>query len=237
MQPRRSFPPQKARVAPLTLPKYTLKSRAADARRISTHAPAHTSEAYRYGALLFAPANTDKAIRAPRLLFVPSLHCYAPLSLLSSRRAQAVASTATMPTYGALGITATLSVTDLQSSVSQVIDLKGNEEQRVDAKRIADLLSSGTPLVEQLIEADGKNWSHHHLGERDKTPLLVVLAGAEIAPGGVAETAAQKTEKEDAQASTVQLSQQTDSHPTLSMPPNSPGVLEAAWSVRGVRKC
>lgn len=128
-----------------------------------------------------------------------------------------------MPTYYALGITATLSVADLQGSLSNVVELKGSEEQRNDAKRVNDVLNAGTPLAEQAVSGDGEGKGvQRFLGENEDMPFSMVIAA-----DGVKLVKAEKEEgqskiaKDASKASSTQLDAQRDS--TGSPPGTLPG--------------
>lgn len=83
-----------------------------------------------------------------------------------------------MPTYCALGVTATLSVTDLQASQSNVFDLKQGQEQRSDAQRIHSVFANGRNLPERPIGKDGGDQGvQQFLGEQEDLPFFMVEAG------------------------------------------------------------
>ncbi|KAK5121322.1 hypothetical protein LTR85_005488 [Meristemomyces frigidus] len=92
-----------------------------------------------------------------------------------------------MPTYYALGISATLSVANLQASLSNVVDLKQGAEQRSDAQRINDVLNNGRNLPERPIgEGGGEQGVQQFLGEREDMPFFMVEAGEGVRRKGIA---------------------------------------------------
>ncbi|KXL43216.1 hypothetical protein M433DRAFT_5921 [Acidomyces richmondensis BFW] len=84
-----------------------------------------------------------------------------------------------MPTYHALGLTAKLSVTNLDASLSKVIDFRQGQEQRDDANRIFDVFSNGRDLPERPILQNGsEHGTLQFLGQREDIPFFMVEAGS-----------------------------------------------------------
>ncbi|KAK5131810.1 hypothetical protein LTR08_000565 [Meristemomyces frigidus] len=97
-----------------------------------------------------------------------------------------------MPTYFALGVTATLSVTSLEPSLSNVFDLKQRQEQRADAQRVSSVLANGRRLPERAIGADGtERRVQQFLGERQDVPFFMVEAGEGVRRDCVPDTGAE----------------------------------------------
>ncbi|KAK4543910.1 hypothetical protein LTR36_004684 [Oleoguttula mirabilis] len=92
-----------------------------------------------------------------------------------------------MPTYYALGISATLSVANLQASLSNVVDSKQGAEQRIDAQRISDVFKNARNLPERPIGEDGgEQGVQQFLGEREDMPFFMVEAGEGVRRKGIA---------------------------------------------------
>ncbi|KAF2765454.1 hypothetical protein EJ03DRAFT_207479 [Teratosphaeria nubilosa] len=79
-----------------------------------------------------------------------------------------------MPTYRALGITASLHTADLAKSCASVIDFRGGEAQREDAQRVIQALKDAVKLPEQPVEREVLQF----IGDHEDVPLFVVRAGA-----------------------------------------------------------
>ncbi|KAI7262427.1 hypothetical protein KC352_g9748, partial [Hortaea werneckii] len=82
-----------------------------------------------------------------------------------------------MPTYYSLGVTATLSVAPLADSLSTVVELKGGDEQRKDARRIEDVMANGRVLPEKPLPSPGQKGPQQFLGADQDMPFMMVLAG------------------------------------------------------------
>ncbi|KAK5731669.1 hypothetical protein LTR17_011140 [Elasticomyces elasticus] len=86
-----------------------------------------------------------------------------------------------MPKYHAVGVTASLSVSNLQSSWSNVFDLRMSAEQRADAERIENGFATGRKLPESPIGSDGSvKGVVQFVGEHEDLPIFVVEAGEEV---------------------------------------------------------
>jgi len=93
-----------------------------------------------------------------------------------------------MPTYHALGLTAKLSVADLDASVSKVIDFRQGQEQRDDANRIFDVFSNGHDLPERpIVEHGSEHGTLQFLGLQEDIPFFMVEAGGEETSTGHAQ--------------------------------------------------
>lgn len=75
-----------------------------------------------------------------------------------------------MPTHSALGVTASLKVADLRSSLSHRIDLNQGSEYRDDFQRISNLLENGESLLERPMHTQ-------NLGPSRDMTFLMVEAG------------------------------------------------------------
>ncbi|RMY25886.1 hypothetical protein D0867_00422 [Hortaea werneckii] len=85
-----------------------------------------------------------------------------------------------MPTYYSLGVSATLSVAELDASLSTVVELKGGEEQRKDARRIEDIMANGRVLPEKPLSPPGQKGPQQFLGANQDMPFTMVLAGESL---------------------------------------------------------
>ncbi|RMX86329.1 hypothetical protein D0869_03163 [Hortaea werneckii] len=85
-----------------------------------------------------------------------------------------------MPTYYSLGVSATLSVADLDASLSTVVELKGGEEQRKDARRIEEVMANGRVLPEKPLPPPGQKGPQQFLGANQDMPFTMVLAGESL---------------------------------------------------------
>ncbi|KAK1062533.1 hypothetical protein LTR74_010238 [Friedmanniomyces endolithicus] len=97
-----------------------------------------------------------------------------------------------MPTCHAAGVSATLSVANLQASRSNVFDLRMFAEQRLDAERIENVFATGRNLPERplTIEGDEKGVMQF-VGANEDMPLFMVEAGDGLARARSGETAHQ----------------------------------------------
>ena len=87
-----------------------------------------------------------------------------------------------MPTYSAVGITATLGVASLQESLSKVIDLKMGRHQSNDAKRIKEVFTHGHNLPEKSIGPGGSDHGVlQFLGPGEDMPCFMVEVGEHLA--------------------------------------------------------
>ncbi|KAK4892069.1 hypothetical protein LTR27_009419 [Elasticomyces elasticus] len=83
-----------------------------------------------------------------------------------------------MPKYHAVDVSASLSVSNLQSSWSNVFDLRMSAEQRADAERIDNGFATGRRLPESPIGRDGSTRGVvQFVGEHEDLPIFVVEAG------------------------------------------------------------
>ncbi|TKA69881.1 hypothetical protein B0A55_08827 [Friedmanniomyces simplex] len=83
-----------------------------------------------------------------------------------------------MPTYHATGVSASLSVANLQASSSNVFDLRMSAEQRLDAERIENVFASGRNLAENTIGHDGgEEGVVQFVGHNEDLPLFMVEVG------------------------------------------------------------
>ncbi|EMC98967.1 hypothetical protein BAUCODRAFT_386324 [Baudoinia panamericana UAMH 10762] len=104
-----------------------------------------------------------------------------------------------MPKYNAVGITATLSIANLQASCSNVFDLRMGTEQRADAERIEKVFAGGQLLVEKPVGEDGgEKGVLQFVGINEDVPLLVVEAGGTLL--GAQGLKSLVKQKDDAQA-------------------------------------
>lgn len=88
-----------------------------------------------------------------------------------------------MPTYNAIGLSASLTVADLASTCSNVIDKRMREQQRLDAERIDNIFSTAIKLPENVVGADGStSGAMQFLGAKHDIPVFVVEAGANVQP-------------------------------------------------------
>ncbi|RMY41983.1 hypothetical protein D0866_00236 [Hortaea werneckii] len=85
-----------------------------------------------------------------------------------------------MPTYYSLGVSATLSVAELDASLSTIVELKGGEEQRKDARRIEDVMANGRVLPEKPLPPPGQKGPQQFLGANQDMPFTMVLAGESL---------------------------------------------------------
>ncbi|KAK3653416.1 hypothetical protein LTR56_004620 [Elasticomyces elasticus] len=86
-----------------------------------------------------------------------------------------------MPKYHAVGVSASLSVSNLQSSWSNVFDLRMSAEQRADAERIENGFATGRKLPESPIGSDGSaKGVVQFVGEHEDLPIFVVEAGEAV---------------------------------------------------------
>lgn len=109
----------------------------------------------------------DHNTSRPRLVYLQQVHgaCLLP-------------SFGIMPTYNALGISASLLVTDLDKTLSDEIVLRMGASQQKDAKRIESALSKGRALVEQpLASNDSKVGVLQLVGDYEDMALFAVEAG------------------------------------------------------------
>lgn len=131
-----------------------------------------------------------------------------------------------MPRYYALGISATLSVADLQASLSNVVDLKQGADQRIDAQRISDVFNDGRNLPERPIGRDGgEQGVQQFLGEREDMPFFVVEAGEGVRWKGIAP---QTGETRELQASDVEDADADSPLTSLDATPSSGASLTRA---------
>ncbi|KAK4951032.1 hypothetical protein LTR10_011025 [Elasticomyces elasticus] len=90
-----------------------------------------------------------------------------------------------MPKYHAVGVSASLSVSNLQSSWSTVFDLRMSAEQRADAERIENGFATGRKLPESPIGSDGSTKGVvQFVGEHEDLPIFVVEAGEDVGKKG-----------------------------------------------------
>ncbi|KAK5719110.1 hypothetical protein LTR15_007633 [Elasticomyces elasticus] len=86
-----------------------------------------------------------------------------------------------MPKYHAVGVSASLSVSNLQSSWSNVFDLRMSAEQRADAERIEHGFATGRKLPEEPTGSDGGTKGVvEFVGEHEDLPIFVVEAGEAV---------------------------------------------------------
>ncbi|KAK5114003.1 hypothetical protein LTR62_003126 [Meristemomyces frigidus] len=91
-----------------------------------------------------------------------------------------------MPTFHAVGLTATLSVADLQTSCSNIVDKRMGKQQQADADRIYNVFSSGHKLQERPIGADGSTKGvAQYIGSKEDLPFFLVEAGEGVQSGAV----------------------------------------------------
>ncbi|GAB7364735.1 hypothetical protein MBLNU230_g5534t1 [Neophaeotheca triangularis] len=83
-----------------------------------------------------------------------------------------------MPTHSALGVTASLKVTDLHASLSRGIDLNQGSEYRDSTKRIDNLLENGERLLERPVQITNgvSDENAQLLGPNGDTPFFMVEA-------------------------------------------------------------
>ncbi|KJX94593.1 hypothetical protein TI39_contig4173g00015 [Zymoseptoria brevis] len=87
-----------------------------------------------------------------------------------------------MPTYSACGVTATLSLADLETSVTKTIDTRPGALNR-DGKRIEQVFAAGKPLRERPIGSDGSETGvMQFIGEDENLPCFVVEASERSRP-------------------------------------------------------
>ena len=90
-----------------------------------------------------------------------------------------------MPTYYALGLSATLAVVDLKPSLSEVFDLKQGHHQKQDALRIRDVFTSGFSLPESPIGADGtERGVQQFIGDNEDLTFYMAEAGESLRKHG-----------------------------------------------------
>ncbi|KAK3708808.1 hypothetical protein LTR37_011329 [Vermiconidia calcicola] len=86
-----------------------------------------------------------------------------------------------MPTYYANGITAKLTTCDLQSTLSDTIELRQGAAQREDAARVQNIFAQGCKLPERPIGQDGSDKSVlTFIGSNSDLPLYMVEAGESV---------------------------------------------------------
>ncbi|SMY23437.1 unnamed protein product [Zymoseptoria tritici ST99CH_1A5] len=87
-----------------------------------------------------------------------------------------------MPTYSACGVTATLSLADLETSVTKTVDTRPGALNR-DGKRIEQVFAAGKPLLERPIGSDGSETGvMQFIGEDENLPCFVVEASEHSRP-------------------------------------------------------
>ncbi|KAK1085114.1 hypothetical protein LTR48_004846 [Friedmanniomyces endolithicus] len=97
-----------------------------------------------------------------------------------------------MPTCHAAGVSATLSVANLQASRSNVFDLRMFAEQRLDAERIENVFATGRNLPERPLSTEGDGTGvMQFVGANEDMPLFMVEAGDGLAKARTSETAHQ----------------------------------------------
>ncbi|KAK0337791.1 hypothetical protein LTR91_010757 [Friedmanniomyces endolithicus] len=97
-----------------------------------------------------------------------------------------------MPTCHAAGVSATLSVANLQASCSNVFDLRMFAEQRLDAERIENVFATGRNLPERPLSTEGDGMGvMQFVGANEDMPLFMVEAGDGLARARSGETAHQ----------------------------------------------
>lgn len=80
-----------------------------------------------------------------------------------------------MPTYRSVDISASLCISELDETLSDVLNLRMGAEQMEDARRIQRVLDAGTTLREMPIGADGSEKGVlQFIGTYEDLPLLVV---------------------------------------------------------------
>ncbi|KAK3705082.1 hypothetical protein LTR37_013449 [Vermiconidia calcicola] len=86
-----------------------------------------------------------------------------------------------MPTYYANGITAKLRTCDLQSTLSDTIELRQGAAQREDAARVQNIFAQGRKLPERPIGPDGSDKGVlNFIGPNSDLPLYMVEAGQSV---------------------------------------------------------
>ena len=86
-----------------------------------------------------------------------------------------------MPTYGAVGITAKLSVANLADTLSSSIHLKQGPEAKETMKRIKNVFEAGRDIPERPIGADGNEKGVlQFIGDQEDIPFFMVEAGENI---------------------------------------------------------
>ncbi|KAK0933463.1 hypothetical protein LTR29_014980 [Friedmanniomyces endolithicus] len=97
-----------------------------------------------------------------------------------------------MPTCHAAGVSATLSVANLQASCSNVFDLRMFAEQRLDAERIENVFATGRNLPERPLSTEGDGMDvMQFVGANEDMPLFMVEAGDGLARARTSEMAHQ----------------------------------------------
>ncbi|RMZ01049.1 hypothetical protein D0862_06503 [Hortaea werneckii] len=110
-----------------------------------------------------------------------------------------------MPTYYSLGVTATLSVAPLDASLSTVVELKGGDEQRKDARRIEDVMANGRVLPEKPLPPPGQKGAQQFLGADQDMPFMMVLAGDTLKGTLRSNRSASASESSDAAAAAAMM--------------------------------
>ncbi|KAI7278855.1 hypothetical protein KC345_g5696 [Hortaea werneckii] len=110
-----------------------------------------------------------------------------------------------MPTYYSLGVTATLSVAPLADSLSTVVELKGGDEQRKDARRIEDVMANGRVLPEKPLPPPGQKGAQQFLGANQDMPFMMVLAGDTLKGTFKSSRSASVSESSDAAAAAAMV--------------------------------
>lgn len=100
-----------------------------------------------------------------------------------------------MVTYNSLGVSASLSVTELAPTLSDDVLLRAGDDQREIAERIAAQIASGRNLPERLCRSnDSKVGILQFVGDCEDMPLFVVEAGDTLEADSRKDHASQQTE-------------------------------------------
>ncbi|WPH05008.1 Hypothetical protein R9X50_00790600 [Acrodontium crateriforme] len=110
----------------------------------------------------------------------------------------------TMPTYYALGLSATLSVLNLEPSLSKVVELRQGKDQKQDALRIQETFATALNLLERPIGSDGGcKGIQQFIGTNDDLPFYMVEAGAWLQQSNLEPRAPPLTNQPEAQSQTT----------------------------------
>lgn len=116
-----------------------------------------------------------------------------------------------MPTYKAVGVTASLSLANLQASLSTVVDLKQGKQQQLDAQRIQNVFAQSRKLGERPIGADGGDHGvMQFLGPQKDLPFFMAEAGESVTSHDPLDSATFKEETESTRLPSL-IKTETDS--------------------------